>query len=61
MSPLFTNLAFRGNVGDSLNGSSSTSIYASLAEEFTDADPPQRSKNNCKSAQHTQCLLCANT
>ncbi|KAG7328078.1 hypothetical protein KOW79_008022 [Hemibagrus wyckioides] len=38
--------SLRGNVGDSLNGSTSSPIYASLAEELTDTDPPQKSKSN---------------
>lgn len=58
ISHLFIQLACRGHAGDSLNGSTSSSIYASLAEEFTESDPPQKFKNNSEAAHHTQHLLC---
>ncbi|TSO67474.1 Intersectin-2 [Bagarius yarrelli] len=38
--------SLRGIVGDSLNGSTSSSVYASLAEEFTEVNPPQKAKSN---------------
>lgn len=37
--------SLRGKGSDSLNGTASPSIYAGLAEEFAEADPPQKSKN----------------